>query len=63
MPLLNTLATPYAEALLQVTNARNESEEVAAQCKELIALWDSSDSLRDAMTSPVLEPRRGLVEL
>ena len=56
MPLLNTLATPYAEALLQVTNARNESEDVAAQCKELIALWESSESLRDAMTSPVLEP-------
>ena len=56
MPLLNTLATPYAEALLQVTNARNESDDVAAQCKELIALWDSSESLRDAMTSPVLEP-------
>ena len=56
MPLLNTLATPYADALLQVTNARNESEDVATQCKELIALWDSSDSLREAMTSPVLEP-------
>ena len=28
MPLLNTLATPYAEALLQVTEARNESSTV-----------------------------------
>ena len=45
MPLLNTLAPPYAEALLQVTNARNESEDVASQCKELLALWDSSASL------------------
>ena len=26
MPLLNSLATPYAEALLQVTEARGESE-------------------------------------
>lgn len=56
MPLLNTLATPYAEALLQVTNGRDESEDVATQCKELLALWESSQALRDAMTSPVLEP-------
>ena len=56
MPLLNTLATPYAEALLQVTNARDESEDVATQCKELLSLWESSQALRDAMTSPVLEP-------
>ena len=33
MPLLNSLATPYADALLQVTDARKESDEVAAQCK------------------------------
>ena len=66
MPLLNTLATPYAEALLQVTDARSESDDVAAQCKELLALWDSSDSLREAMTSPVLEPaakKKALTEL
>jgi F-type H+-transporting ATPase subunit delta len=56
MPLLNTLATPYAEALLQVTDARSESEDVAGQCKELLAVWDSSSALREAMTSPVLEP-------
>ena len=56
MPLLNTLATPYAEALLQVTDARSEAEEVAGQCKELLAVWDSSTDLREAMTSPVLEP-------
>ena len=66
MPLLNTLATPDAEALLQVTDARSESDDVAAQCKELLALWDSSDSLREAMTSPVLEPaakKKALTEL
>ena len=56
MPLLNTLATPYAEALLQVTDGRSESDDVAAQCKELLAVWDSSSALREAMTSPVLEP-------
>ena len=56
MPLLNSLATPYAEALLQVTDARKESDDVAAQCKDLLALWSSSSDFRDAMTSPVLEP-------
>ena len=56
MPLLNSLATPYAEALLQVTDLRKESEEVATQCKALLIAWESSEPLRDAMTSPVLEP-------
>ena len=56
MPLLNSLATPYAEALLQVTEARGESETVANQCKELLAVWESSAEFRDAMVSPVLEP-------
>ena len=56
MPLLNSLATPYADALLQVTDTRQESEEVANQCKALLSAWESSEPLRDAMTSPVLEP-------
>ena len=56
MPLLNSLATPYAEALLQVTDARDESADVAAQCKDLLAIWSSSPDFREAMTSPVLEP-------
>ena len=56
MPLLNSLATPYADALLQVTDIRQESEEVATQCKDLLSAWESSEPLRDAMTSPVLEP-------
>ena len=56
MPLLNSLATPYAEALLQVTDVRKESEEVATQCKAILSAWESSEPLRDAMTSPVLEP-------
>ena len=56
MPLLNSLATPYAEALLQVTEARGESETVADQCKQLLAIWNNSEDFRDAMVSPVLEP-------
>jgi F-type H+-transporting ATPase subunit delta len=56
MPLLNSLATPYAEALLQVTEARGESQIVSEQCKQLLDVWDSSAEFRDAMVSPVLEP-------
>ena len=56
MPLLNSLATPYAEALLQVTEARGESETVAEQCKQLLVIWQSSEEFREAMVSPVLEP-------
>lgn len=56
MPLLNSLATPYAEALLQVSEARQESDTVAAQVRELLALWSASAPLRQAMASPVLEP-------
>ena len=56
MPLLNSLATPYAEALLQVTEARGESATVADQCKQLLDVWQSSTDFRDAMVSPVLEP-------
>ena len=54
MPLLNSLATPYAEALLQVTEARGESETVADQCKQLLEIWNDSEDFRDAMVSPVL---------
>jgi F-type H+-transporting ATPase subunit delta len=56
MPLLNSLATPYAEALLQVTEARGESETVAEQCKQLLVIWQSSKEFREAIMSPVLEP-------
>ena len=62
MPLLNSLATPYAEALLQVTEARGESETVADQCKQLLAIWNDSEDFRDAMVSPGLSrtPKRKL---
>jgi F-type H+-transporting ATPase subunit delta len=56
MPLLNSLATPYAEALLQVTETRKETDTVATQVKDLLHLWNQSSELREAMASPVLEP-------
>jgi len=56
MPLLNSIATPYAEALLQVAESRQETDTVAAQARELLALWNGSVQLREAMASPVLEP-------
>ena len=56
MPLLNSIASPYAEALLQVTEARKESDTVADQARALLAIWTESAELRAAMTSPVLEP-------
>merc|ERR1711943_45096 len=39
-----------------VTEARGESETVADQCKQLLAIWNDSEDFRDAMVSPVLEP-------
>jgi F-type H+-transporting ATPase subunit delta len=56
MPVLNTIATPYAEALLQVAEARNETDTVAEQVRELLSIWNDSPELRAAMASPVLEP-------
>jgi F-type H+-transporting ATPase subunit delta len=55
MPLLNTIATPYAEALLQVADSRKETDTVAQQAKEILAIWTTSAELRAAMASPVLE--------
>ena len=56
MPLLNSLATPYAEALLQVSESRKETDTVAEQVRDLLAIWNDSAELREAMASPVLEP-------
>lgn len=56
MPLLNTIATPYAEALLQVAEARQETDTVAEQARAVLDLWTASPELRAAMASPVLEP-------
>ena len=56
MPLLNSIATPYAEAFLQVAEQNNETDTVVEQVKAILALWNSSPELRQAMASPVLEP-------
>ena len=56
MPVLNTIATPYAEALLQVAESRKETDTVAEQARGLLSLWNDSPELRAAMGSPVLEP-------
>jgi len=56
MPLLNAIATPYAEALLQVAESRSETDTVADQAKGLLAVWNGSSELREALASPVLEP-------
>jgi len=56
MPLLNSIATPYSEALLHVAESRQETDTVATQVRELLALWNGSAQLREAMASPVLEP-------
>ena len=55
MPLLNTITSPYAEAFLQVAEARKEVDQVIDQAKAVLSLWQSSPELRDAMASPVLE--------
>ncbi|MEB3185035.1 MAG: ATP synthase F1 subunit delta [Cyanobacteriota bacterium] len=55
MPLLNTIATPYAEAFLQVAEANKETDQVVQQAKELLSLWNDSPALRSALASPVLE--------
>ena len=56
MPLLNSIATPYAEALLQVAESRKETDAVAEQAKSLLAVLSSSPELTAALASPVLEP-------
>jgi len=56
MPLLNAIATPYAEALLQVAESRSETDTVAEQAKGLLAVWNGSSELLQALASPVLEP-------
>lgn len=55
MPLLNTVTTPYAEAFLQVAEARKEVDQVVDQSRALLALWAETPALREAMASPVIE--------
>ena len=56
MPLLNTIATPYAEALLQIGSQQGTSDDLAADAKAVLEIWTASGVLRDALGSPVLEP-------
>jgi F-type H+-transporting ATPase subunit delta len=56
MPLLNSISTPYAEALLQVLDQRQETDQVAKEAKDLLEIWHSSSDLRAAFVSPVIEP-------
>lgn len=56
MPLLNTISTPYAEALLQVVDQRQETDQVAKEAKDLLEVWHASPELRAAFVSPVIEP-------
>ena len=55
MPLLNSITTPYAEAFLQVSDAKGETTQVVDQAREVLSLWRQSPELRAAMGSPVLE--------
>jgi len=55
MPLLNTVTTPYAEAFLQVCNSNGDTDVVVDQARQVLALWNDSPELREAMASPVLE--------
>jgi len=55
MPLLNSITTPYAEAFLQVSDAKGETTQVVEQVREVLSLWRQSPELRTAMGSPVLE--------
>ena len=55
MPLLNSITTPYAEAFLQVSDAKGETVQVVDQAREILAIWRQSPELRAAMGSPVLE--------
>jgi len=63
MPLLNTITTPYAEAFLQVAESRKEVDEVVAQSKEILELWNTCPAFGEAMSSPVLESEAKKVAL
>ncbi|MFM9089057.1 MAG: ATP synthase F1 subunit delta [Cyanobium sp.] len=64
MPLLNSITTPYAEAFLQVSEARGETDQAISQARDLLSLWHGSDELRQALASPVIEveAKKALIE-
>ena len=55
MPLLNSVTTPYAEALLQVVNENDQTEEMVEEVKQLLTLINDSPDLDKTLSSPVLE--------
>ena len=54
MPLLNSVTTPYAEALLQVVNENSQTEEMVSEVKQLLELINDSPQLEKALSSPCL---------
>ena len=55
MPLLNSVTTPYAEALLQVVSENDLTEEMVKEVKQLLSLINDSPDLEKTLSSPVLE--------
>ena len=55
MPLLNSVTTPYAEALLQVVNENDQTEQMVGEVKQLLTLINDAPELGKTLSSPVLE--------
>ena len=55
MPLLNSVTTPYAEALLQLVNENNQTEDMVKEVKQLLTLINDAPELEKTLSSPVLE--------
>ena len=55
MPLLNSVTTPYAEALLQVVSENDQTEEMVKEVKQLLTLMNDSPDLEKTLSSPILE--------
>ena len=55
MPLLNSVTTPSAEALLQVVTENSQTEEMVSEVKPLLELINNSPDLEKALSSPILE--------
>ena len=55
MPLLNSVTTPYAEALLQVVNENKQTEQMVEEVKQLLTLINDAPELGKTLSSPILE--------
>ena len=58
MPLLNSVTTPYAEALLQVVNENSQTEEMVSEVKQLLELINDSPEFCLLYTSPSPRDKR-----